>query len=82
MPGPRKAICRWRYSHNGIAIGSTEAANMEGEEFGEHRLLEIARAHRHLSTPFLLEKIVEAARRFSQLEQADDITLVVARCCA
>jgi len=27
-------------------------------------LLEIARAHRHLSTPFLLEKIVEAARRF------------------
>jgi len=62
--------------------GVTEAANMEGEEFGEHRLLEITRAHRHLSTPFLLEKIVEAARRFSQPEQADDITLVVARCCA
>jgi len=62
--------------------GVTEAANMEGEEFGEHRLLGITRAHRHLSTPFLLEKIVEAARRFSQPEQADDITLVVARCCA
>jgi serine phosphatase RsbU (regulator of sigma subunit) len=60
--------------------GITEAANAEGEEFGEHRLLEIAWAHRYLSTPALLEKIVEGAKRFSHPEQADDITLVVARC--
>jgi serine phosphatase RsbU (regulator of sigma subunit) len=45
--------------------GITEAANVEGEEFGEHSLVEIAKAHRHLSTPFLLEKIVVGARRFS-----------------
>lgn len=62
--------------------GVTEAANAQGEEFGEHRLLEIASVHRHLSTPCLLERIIEAAKRFSHPEQADDITLVVARCCA
>jgi serine phosphatase RsbU (regulator of sigma subunit)/predicted enzyme related to lactoylglutathione lyase len=61
--------------------GITEATNKEGEEFGERRLLEIAGAHRHLSTPCLVEKIVEGAKRFSHPEQADDITLVVARCC-
>jgi serine phosphatase RsbU (regulator of sigma subunit) len=62
--------------------GITEAANAEGEEFGEQRLLEIATANLHLSTPLLLEKIVEGAKRFSYPEQADDITLIVARCCA
>ena len=62
--------------------GVTEAVNVEGEEFGEHRLLEIARAHHHLSLPLLAEKLVEGTRRFSHPEQADDITLVVARCCA
>jgi serine phosphatase RsbU (regulator of sigma subunit)/uncharacterized glyoxalase superfamily protein PhnB len=62
--------------------GVTEAVNAEGEEFGEHRLLEVARAHRHLSTSLLTEKLVEGARRFSHPEQADDITLVVARCFA
>jgi serine phosphatase RsbU (regulator of sigma subunit) len=62
--------------------GITEAANAEGAEFGEQRLLEIATANLHLSTPLLLEKIVEGAKRFSYPEQADDITLIVARCCA
>ena len=60
--------------------GVTEAANADGEEFGEDRLLEIARAHRDLSMPALVERIVAEARRFSEPEQADDITVVAARC--
>jgi serine phosphatase RsbU (regulator of sigma subunit) len=62
--------------------GVTEATNTNGDEFGEHGLLEIARAHRHLSMPLLVEKLVEAATRFSHPEQADDITVVAARCLA
>jgi sigma-B regulation protein RsbU (phosphoserine phosphatase) len=60
--------------------GVTEAVNVAGEEFGERRLLEVARAHGHLPMALLLEKVVEEVRRFSPREQADDITLVVARC--
>jgi len=44
-------------------------------------LLEIVRPHRHLCAQLLLEKIVDGLRGFSHPEQADDITLVVARCC-
>jgi serine phosphatase RsbU (regulator of sigma subunit) len=60
--------------------GVTEAANANGDEFGEDRVLEIAGAHRHLSMPLLVEKLVEGARGFSHPEQADDITVVAARC--
>ena len=62
--------------------GVTEAVNRDGEEFGEDRLLEIATAHRHLSMPLLVEKLFEASRRFSHPEQADDITVIAARCFA
>jgi len=60
--------------------GVTEALNGEGEEFGEERLLEAARQHRRLSLPELLVAVADQARRFSPQEQADDITLIVARC--
>jgi sigma-B regulation protein RsbU (phosphoserine phosphatase) len=62
--------------------GVTEAANLDGEEFGENRLLEIARAHHHFSMSLLAGKLVEDARRFSHLEQEDDITVIAARCLA
>jgi serine phosphatase RsbU (regulator of sigma subunit) len=62
--------------------GVTEAANRDGEEFGEDRLLEIATAHCYLSMPLLVEKLVEASRQFSHPEQADDITVIAARCFA
>ena len=62
--------------------GITEAVNLDGEEFGENRLLEIARTHHDLSMSLLAEKLVEGARRFSHLEQADDITVIAARCFA
>jgi len=60
--------------------GVTEARNGEGEEFGEERLLQIARQHRELSLPELLVAVADQARRFSPHEQADDITLIVAKC--
>jgi serine phosphatase RsbU (regulator of sigma subunit) len=60
--------------------GVTEAMNGEGEEFGEQRVLEAARQHRELSVPDLLVAVADQARRFSPCEQADDITLLVARC--
>jgi serine phosphatase RsbU (regulator of sigma subunit) len=60
--------------------GVTEAASAGEEEFGEARLVEILRAQRHLNPQLLLEAIVAAVRDFSHGEQADDITLVVARC--
>ena len=60
--------------------GVTEARNGEGEEFGEERLLEAARQHRELSPPDLLVALADRPRRFSPLEQSDDITLIAARC--
>ena len=60
--------------------GVTEAENAEGEQFGESRLIETVLAHRHLPVPSLLETIVATVQEFSDGEQADDITLVLARC--
>jgi serine phosphatase RsbU (regulator of sigma subunit)/catechol 2,3-dioxygenase-like lactoylglutathione lyase family enzyme len=60
--------------------GVTEALNGEGEEFGEERLLEAARQHRELCLPELLTVVADQARRFSPDEQADDITLIMAKC--
>jgi serine phosphatase RsbU (regulator of sigma subunit) len=60
--------------------GVTEALNGEGEQFGEERLLEAARQHRELSPPELLAAVADQARGFSPHEQADDITLIVAKC--
>jgi serine phosphatase RsbU (regulator of sigma subunit)/catechol 2,3-dioxygenase-like lactoylglutathione lyase family enzyme len=60
--------------------GVTEARNVDGEEFGEERLLESARKHRERSLPELLAAVADQAQRFSPHEQADDITLIVAKC--
>jgi sigma-B regulation protein RsbU (phosphoserine phosphatase) len=60
--------------------GVTEAENDEGEQFGESRLIETMLAQRHLPVPSLLETIVATVQKFSDGEQADDITLVLARC--
>ena len=60
--------------------GITEALNGKGEEFGEQRLLEAAHQYRELAPPELLAAVAEQARRFSPDEQADDITLIVAKC--
>ncbi|HUI43952.1 MAG TPA: PP2C family protein-serine/threonine phosphatase, partial [Terriglobia bacterium] len=59
--------------------GVTEAERAEGEEFGECRLIETLRRQIHLPAPDLIGAVVAAVREFSKGEQADDITLVVAR---
>jgi len=60
--------------------GVTEAANPAGEEFGESRLLETACSHHKLNAGPLLDSVIQAVQQFSSETQADDITLVVARC--
>ena len=60
--------------------GVTEAESPEGQEFGESRLAETLRAQRNLPVDSLLETIAAIVQKFSGGEQADDITLVVARC--
>ena len=61
--------------------GITEAFNEADEEFGEVRLIEAMRRHREQSCQELLTSIVDEVGSFSPLEQRDDITLIVARCC-
>ena len=60
--------------------GVTEALNVEGDQFGEERLLEAARQHCQRSVPELLEAVADQARTFSPHEQTDDITLIIAKC--
>jgi serine phosphatase RsbU (regulator of sigma subunit)/catechol 2,3-dioxygenase-like lactoylglutathione lyase family enzyme len=67
--------------------GATESANRAGEEFGEARLLDVLTSHRELSSPELLAAVMGQVRQFSGAdvnarahEQADDITIIVARC--
>jgi serine phosphatase RsbU (regulator of sigma subunit) len=60
--------------------GMTESFNHAGEEFGEHRLIEALRRHRERPLQALLASVLEEVRRFSHLEQHDDITFIVASC--
>jgi len=60
--------------------GITEARSDHDDEFGEARLLETLRRHRHAEAPALVAAILQAVREFSAGEQADDITLVAGVC--
>ena len=60
--------------------GATEAPNQAEEEFGEQRLVEVLRQHRELPSQDLLAAVMSQVRQFSPHEQADDITLLVAKC--
>lgn len=60
--------------------GVTEATDEEGNEFGQDRLLEVLSDNLGLSGSALLSLVLDEVRRFGKGEQADDITLVVARC--
>jgi phosphoserine phosphatase RsbU/P len=60
--------------------GVTEAANAAEEEFGESRLVETLLAHQSDPVASLLQTVVAKVQDFSRGEQADDITLVIARC--
>jgi phosphoserine phosphatase RsbU/P len=58
----------------------TEAVNAQDERFGESPHIDVMLAQCHLPVRALLETIVETVQKFSEGEQADDITVVVARC--
>lgn len=59
--------------------GVTEPENDFGE-FGESRLLEVVRRHRHLSLEAISEQVVQTLRSWiGAQEQPDDVTLVLAR---
>lgn len=59
--------------------GVTESLDEKGEEFGEHRLVELLLQNRSLSSQDLVACIVEEVQRFSCNRQHDDITMIVAR---
>lgn len=57
--------------------GVTEACNLEGEEFGEVRLLSLLEEHRALSANAIQRKIAAAISEFSGGHLTDDATLLV-----
>ena len=60
--------------------GITESFDAAGQEFGQCRLVEALRSHRQQPSRILVQSIVEEVRRFSSVEQSDDITLIAAKC--
>jgi serine phosphatase RsbU (regulator of sigma subunit) len=61
--------------------GVSEAApSEEAEEFGDERLIENIKAHQRQFADEILDQIIAEVQRFSQGEQADDMTLIVGRC--
>src|SRR5215813_4843188 len=60
--------------------GATESSNLAGEEFGEERLLEALKQNREFHSQQLLAALMDQLRQFSPCEQADDITLIAAKC--
>jgi len=61
--------------------GISEAAPSEdAEEFGEERLMAAMKARRCRTAGEMLDGIIADVQSFSQGEQADDMTLIVARC--
>jgi len=60
--------------------GVTEPGSADGEEFGEHRLLNCLKRHRDLSASDIVSAVIDEVRRYTPHEQQDDITLIVAKC--
>jgi serine phosphatase RsbU (regulator of sigma subunit)/predicted enzyme related to lactoylglutathione lyase len=59
--------------------GVTESMDHDFEEFGEDRLVDSLRRHRHHSPQSILTSIVADVRAFTPHEQHDDITLIIAK---
>jgi len=60
--------------------GITESLNGDGQEFGEHNLIEALRRHREASPQALVASIVDEVQRFGPHEQHDDVTVIAAKC--
>jgi serine phosphatase RsbU (regulator of sigma subunit) len=59
--------------------GISEASPNEEDEFGEQHLIDAARHGGKRSAEEILEGIISKVQEFSQGEQADDMTLIVAK---
>ena len=60
--------------------GMTEPENVYGEEFGVKGVLEVALRHRNAVPQVLAQTLMRAAEEWAgAAEQADDMTLIVAR---
>ena len=59
--------------------GVLEATNAAGEEFGEEGFVNTLRAHPCRSAQDLLDSVIAAVKDFAPGDQADDITLLVAK---
>jgi serine phosphatase RsbU (regulator of sigma subunit) len=59
--------------------GITEAMDAANNEFGEARLLQTLQANRASGPALVMDALVSAVKRFSTIEQSDDLTLVVAK---
>jgi phosphoserine phosphatase RsbU/P len=60
--------------------GISEAMNLEDEEWGEDRLIDVIQTCRHASAEEILQYVFDAATRFAgDAPQHDDMTLVVVR---
>ena len=57
--------------------GVTEAGNIDGDEFGEDRLVRLLEQNRHGGAKQIQRKILEAAGEFSRNNWTDDATLLV-----
>jgi serine phosphatase RsbU (regulator of sigma subunit) len=60
--------------------GVSEANNLEGEEFGMDRLINVVRSNLGASAAGIRDKVESALSAFTQTAPAnDDITLVIAK---
>jgi serine phosphatase RsbU (regulator of sigma subunit) len=59
--------------------GITEAANQDGEEFGEERLIAALCQYRSESSSEALEAVTHVVQEFGGRDQSDDLTLIVAQ---
>ena len=57
-----------------------ESDDGDSEEFGEERLIAAIRKYQPQSAGEILDDILSEVQQFSHGEQADDMTLIVARC--
>ena len=62
--------------------GVTESFNDAGEEFGEKRLVDSVQRHQAQEAQRIVSSVITEVQNFSPREQHDDITLIVAKCCA
>jgi len=61
--------------------GISEASPNEEDEFGEERLQDVVRRRQSQSADEILDAILRDVQQFSQGEQTDDMTLIVAKAC-